>query len=222
MFVCSYHAGTSRDVDSFIYWNRKGRGFSETDRLRLPTHSASGCVAADFNGDGWIDLAVANHKVWGDHIGESAVWWNGPCGFDPARTTRLPTLGPHGMTAMEPGNQADRGPEEYYESIAFRLPDGATPTRISWVAQCPAKTWVKAQLRSAAAEEELVRSPWLGPGGPGTWFASGEAVPPGLARGRWIQYRLALGATIAVATPRVTELSIEYDGVSSPTDRKTR
>ena len=78
LFVCSYHDGKSRDVDSYIYWNREGNGVAASDRTCLPTHSASGCMAADFNGDGWTDLAVANHKVHGDHVGCSTVWWNGP------------------------------------------------------------------------------------------------------------------------------------------------
>jgi len=30
--------------------------------------------------------------------------------------------------------------------------------------------------------------------------------------GEWIQYRLALGATNSVASPRVTEVAVEYEG----------
>ena len=56
IFICSYHDINERDVDSYLYWNRDGRGFSATDRTRLFTHSASGCVAADLNENGWTDL----------------------------------------------------------------------------------------------------------------------------------------------------------------------
>ncbi|MBM4084713.1 MAG: VCBS repeat-containing protein, partial [Planctomycetes bacterium] len=212
LFVGSYHAVKSRDVDSYLYWNRKDRGFSASDCKRLFTHSASGCVAADFNEDGWIDLAVANHKVWGDHRGYSEVWWNGPDGFDPRRTTRLPTWGPHGMTAVGPGNILTRGPEEYYESCPHQLPRGASPTRISWQAEAPPKTWVKAQLRSAHSKDALSSAPWLGPDGPGSWFENGQRVAPRSLSGEWIQYRLALGATNSVASPRVTEVAVEYEG----------
>jgi hypothetical protein len=177
----------------------------------LFTHSASGCVAADFNEDGWIDLAVANHKVWGDHQGYSEVWWNGPEGFDPRRTTRLPTFGPHGMTCVGPGNILTRGPEEYYESCAHQLPHGASLACISWQAEVPPKTWVKAQLRSAHSKEALAKSPWIGPAGPGSWFENGQAVSPRSLAGEWVQYRLALGAINAVATPRITEVVVEYE-----------
>jgi hypothetical protein len=209
LYVGCYHAGYAREIDSYIYWNRKGRGFSADDRQRLFTHSASGSVAADFNEDGWIDLATAFHKVDGQHTGWSAVWWNGPQGFSEERVTRLPSIGPHNLTGVEPANQRDRGPEEYYESSPFQLPLGARPTSISWDAEVPPKTWLKAQVRVAVSRDELAKAEWTGPSGAASWFTKPQAISPG-TRGRWIQYRLALGATNAVASPRVREVRIEY------------
>lgn len=210
IFICSYHGGHERDVDSYIYWNRAGRGFSAADFSRMFTHSASGCVAGDFNEDGWLDLAVANHKVWGDHVGWSAVWWNGPEGFSEDRQTRLPTSGPHGMVAVGPGNIMDRGPEEYYVSSPFHLPQGANVTSISWQAEIPAKTWVKAQLRFAVAEEGLAESVWMGPDGGDAWFENEQTVQTEAFSGQWVQYRLALGAINSGSTPRVTEVNVHY------------
>ena len=46
-----------------------------------------------------------------------------------ANPTKLPTSGPHGMYATPPGNQRDRGPEEYYESEPHELPEGASLQR---------------------------------------------------------------------------------------------
>ena len=211
LFICSYHAGTERDTDCYLYWNRPGRGFSAGDRQRLFNHSASGCMAADFNEDGWVDLAVANHKVWGDHQGWSAVWWNGPDGFDPKRITRLITNGPHGMSCISPGSQRDRGPEEYYESSPFQLPPRTAATRISWEAEIPPKTWLKAQCRWADSRKQLADAIWTGPGGPDTWFNKVQTIDHDAAAGRWLQYRLVLGAKNGVATPRVTEVSIEME-----------
>lgn len=149
LFVPSYSDSKSRDLDSYIYWNRPNRGFSASDRKRLFTHSASGCIAADFNDDGWIDLAIANHKVEGDHLGWSAVWWNGPNGFSEKHLTRLPTSGPHGMVCVDPGNVLDRSHEEFYISIPFKLLGLKRFLRILWDADTPIKTWVKAHLRCA-------------------------------------------------------------------------
>ena len=209
LFICSYHDGKVRDIDSYIYWNRPGTGFSATDRTRLFTHSASGCVAADFNEDGWVDLAVAYHKVEGDHVGYSAVWWNGPEGLVEG-SERLPTSGPHGMTAVEPGNQLDRGDEEYYVSSPHELPKGARATEISWEAEVPAKTWVRAQLRFASTREELAQAAWIGPDGADSWYDDHTQEQPAQSPGGWVQYRLALGAINSGCTPRLTEVTVHY------------
>ena len=211
IFTCCYHDGRVRDVDSYIYWNREGRGFSAADRHRMFTHSAAGSVAADFNEDGWTDLAIAYHKINGDHVGNSAVWWNGPEGFVEGRVTELPTLGPHGMTGVNPGGVMDRGPEEYYVSAPFELPKGSSGTSVSWEAEIPAKTWVKAQFRSADTEQGLESATWGGPSGKGSWYESGQQTAGQERQGRWLQYKLALGATNSLSTPRVTRVDVHYD-----------
>ncbi len=208
LFICSYHNGRERDIDSFLYWNRAGRGFAAADRTRLFTHSASGCVAADFNDNGWTDLAVANHKVEGDHIGHSTVWWNGPQGFSPERVTHLPTSGPHGMTAISPHSIADRGEEECYLSAPHELPPGARVTGIVWQAETPPRAWVKAQLRFGSSKAELEEAEWQGPNGGPEWFEEPQASLAAEATGRWVQYRLALGAKNGCGSPRVTSVNI--------------
>jgi hypothetical protein len=210
IFVCSYHDITERDVDSYIYWNRADRGFSATDRTRMFTHSASGCMAADLNENGWIDLAIAYHKVWGDHVGYSAVWWNGPDGFVEGRVTTLPTSGPHGMRSVGPGNIVDRGPEEHYYSAPFRLPEGRYVTKVAWEAETPTRTWVKAQVRFAETEKALEGAAWLGPEDNSGWFENGQAIRAEALAGQWVQYRLALGAESGCSTPRVSEVVVHY------------
>ena len=210
LFVGSYHGTKERDIASYIYWNRAGRGFSATDRTYLFTHSASGVMAADFNEDGWVDLAIAYHKVWGDHVGYSAVWWNGPDGFDARRVTKLPTSGPHGMISVEPRNTSDGGAAEYYTSPPHALPEGSQVTRIAWLADVPGKTWVRAQLRAAASEDALAAVPWQGAQGTGSWFENGDRLSSGQFNCPWIQYRLALGAINATRTPRVRKVSVSY------------
>ena len=210
LFICSYHDNRVRDIDSYIYWNRSGRGFSADDRTRLFTHSASGCVAADFDGDGSVDLAIAYHKVEGDHVGHSAVWWNGPDGFDARRVTKLPTTGPHGMTALQPGNILDAGPEEYYVSAPHEIPAGKSVTGLDWAADCGPGTWVRAQVRWADSVRVLERAAWHGPDGEDTWYEAPQSVSVSGA-GPWVQYRLALGAANGGGTPRVTEVRLEIE-----------
>ena len=210
LFACSYHGGMERDVDSYIYWQRAGSGFSETDRTGLFTHSASGVVAADFNEDGHVDLAIAYHKVDGAHVGHSEIWWNGPDGFDPRRVSRLPTDGPHGMTAIPVGNLQDRSPEEYYESAPHELDEPATAARICWRGDVPDKTWVRAQLRFADTAEALDQAPWQGADGEDTWCTEPRSIPI-TPSARWAQYRLALGATNSLRTPRINQVAVHFE-----------
>ena len=196
VFAGSYQSEVNRDVNSFIYWNRKGR-FRFDDRQDLVTHSVSGCIAADFDQDGRVDLAVANHKVFGDHKGYSEVWWNGKDGLLPVHTTKLPTCGPHGMSAIEPGNLLTRGPEEYYYSEPYRADNGLTIKRAEVAADCPPKTWVKLLVRTAATKETLEKAEWR--------------EPVGLKAEGYLQYRLELGATLSLSTPRVTKVTIGFD-----------
>lgn len=190
IFSCSYQGDVDRDINSFIYWNRGGN-FSNVDRQDLFTHAASGCLAADFNEDGRIDLAVANHKIFGDHTGDSDVWWNTSEGFLPTRTTKLPTRGPHGMSAIEPGNILTRGPEEHYVSEPFVAPRDLTVSAAEVEAEVPPKCWVKVELRVNG----------------GAWR---EAKGLTAKKGDRLEYRLTLGARNSLRTPRVTSVSIRY------------
>lgn len=210
IFATSYHAGRVRDCDSFLYWGSPGGVYSESEFSRFFTHSACGCVAADFNEDGHIDLAVASHRAYGNHVAKSQVWWNSPKGFSEQRITELPTTGPHGMLTAPTMNIMDSGPAEYYVSSAFRLPASVSVKTVRWEATCLPKTWVRAQLRFASSREGLALSRWQGPNGSDGWFENGQAAKRLGQDGRWLQYRLALGAINGGCTPRVTAVTVEY------------
>ena len=195
IFAGSYLGEVDRDINSFIYWNRGGN-FAQFDRQDLITHAVSGCIGLDFNEDGFIDLAVANHKVYGDHAAYSEVWWGGREGYLPTRTTRLPTCGPHGMCAINPGNIMTRGPEEFYFSEERVADADCTVTGIEVEGEIPPKTWVKAHLSvngGAWREPEGVR----------------------VRKGDRLQYRLELGAANSLRSPRVTKVTV-MTGASAP------
>ena len=190
LFTSSYTGELDRDINSFIYWNRGG-SFRQYDRQDLITHAVSGAVALDFTEDGYVDLALANHKVFCDHVGYSEVWWNGAEGFLPTRTTKLPTCGPHGMYAIEPGNQLTRGPEEYYVSEARTVGEDCTVAGVDLVAEIPPKTWVRPLVRVNGGD-------WTEPAG------------CSLKKGDSLQYRLELGALNSLRTPRVTRVTVKF------------
>ena len=191
LFAGSYHGGKDRDINSFLYWNREGK-FCEMDRQLLYTHSASGCLAADFNEDGYIDLAVANHKVDGDHHGYSTVWWNGPKGFNSERTIDLPTNGPHGMITTEVGNILDRSGSEFYYSEAYTVESDCTVTKAYTIGDVPPKTAVNMTVRVNGGE-------WV------------EAEGVALKQGDTLEYRVELYAYNCLRTPRIEKVVIELD-----------
>ena len=167
-------------------------------------------MAADLSENGWVDLVVTNHKVFGDHKGYSEIWWNGPNGLNTERTTPLPTIGGRGPTLVNPGNILDRGPEEFYTSKAVDLERDIEVSGLTWKAETPAKTWIKGQIRTGSDRETLENASWVGPAGPDSWW-EGDGMSRGIRlKGRWVQYRLVLGATNSVATPRVREVSVHF------------
>ena len=191
LFAGSYHGGKDRDVNSFLYWNREGK-FKELDRDLLYTHSASGCLAADFNEDGYIDLAVANHKVDGDHKGFSSVWWNGPKGFNAERCTHLPTNGPHGMISTEIGNILDRSHSEYYYSEVYTVSEDCVVKGATFEGEVPEKTAVNITVRKNGGE-------WQ------------EAEGLALKKGDTLEYRAELYAYNGLTTPRITKIEISFE-----------
>ena len=190
IFAGCYHNGKERDINSFLYWNREGK-FSELDRDLLYTHSASGCMAADFNEDGYIDVAVANHKVYGDHRGYSSVWWNGPEGFRSDKCTNLPTDGPHGMISTDIGNILDRSNSEYYYSEKYMAENDCIVTKAYIEGDVPPKTSVSILLRV----------------NDGAWVPAQNLR---LRKGDVLEYRLELYAYNCLRTPRIEKVVLEF------------
>ena len=115
------------------------------------------------------------------------------------------------MRAVSPHSIADRGAEEYYLSVPYKLPAGAHVTRIGWEAEAPPRTWVKAQLRFGGTAAELAKAVWQGPDGGAEWYEGPQAVQEVETAGQWVQYRLALGAWNGCGTPRVTAVDVQYE-----------
>ncbi len=201
LYTVSYQNGRERDLLSFIYHNRDGK-FSINDRDYLYCHSSCGCVSGDFNGDGYTDLAVACHKEYGNHVSHSFIFWGGPDGLSNDRKTVLPTVGPHGMSTVDPGNILNRGPKEHYTSEAFNLPAGAKVSSIAWEGECTSTSWVEVEVRCADSEAGLAGAAWQS--------VEAGADISGLNVTGCVQYRLALCAKCACGTPRITRVTVNY------------
>lgn len=199
IYATSYNNGRSRDLLSFLYKNDHGT-FSAKNVQYLFNHSASGCVSGDFNGDGYTDLAVACHKEYGNHCSHSFIFWGGPEGLSEDRKTVLPTIGPHGMCTVDPGNILDRGDKERYTSEIKKIPDGELVSEITWTGDCSSTSWVELEIRAAASLEELKTVEWI-------QVRPNENLRD-FAFSGYVQYRLGLCAKCGCGTPRITSVVV--------------
>lgn len=211
IFASSYFNSRERDINSYIYWNNNGN-FSVTDRKRIFAHSSSAALACDINEDGYTDLIVSNHRIYGSHRTETAIWWNGPNGFNEERRDFLPCLGPHDMVSIDVGNIFDRGSEEYYTSSIIEVKEGDSLHKIGWEADIPKKTWIKAKIRTADNKEELNCKPFIGPDRTEkSYYRDGDVIELSSKKCRYVQYTLALGAVNSINTPRIYSVFFEIE-----------
>ncbi len=202
IFSAAYHGGRSRDVDSTLYFGKEDGSFSRYNCQKIRTHSATGAMSGDFNGDGYIDLIVANHKTEGNHVNDSIIYWGGEDGINENRFSPLPGRGPHGICTVDIGNMMNRGNSEYYYSEVYRAETKAT--QVSWAAQNGKKTWVKVQFRCADSIDMIETAEWS------ESFDNGADISALNLTG-YIQYKLELGAYCGTGTPRVTEITVAFE-----------
>ncbi len=203
IYGTAYNNGRCRDIDSKMYFQSEDRMFHIENSQMIFNNSGCGCLAGDFNGDGYIDLAIASHKKEGNHVCESFIYWGGPDGIDERRRTALLTRGPHGMHSVDVGNIMDRSDSEYYTSEVFDT-KGEKAVKVSWEATNGKKTWVKIQLKCADSIEALENTEWS------ESFENGADISALNLRG-YIQYKLELGAYCGTGTPRVTEVTVDFE-----------
>jgi hypothetical protein len=99
---CQRTDGPIYSIDSYIYWNDAGT-FSPADRQPLETYGAVTNIVQDLDGDGTLDLAIAN---WYDDVSferDSFIYWGTTGVYSAADRTGLPTIGGAGVAAAGPG-----------------------------------------------------------------------------------------------------------------------
>jgi hypothetical protein len=210
LVLTSYHAGSTRNAPSRIYWNG-GQGFDPATVTLLPTHSASGAMIADFNRDGWKDILITCHSYEGNHRNDSFLYWGSSTGYAANRKSLLYGLGPHLMNVADIGNIYNRSDRYDYISAPFRAGSEARLQSLRWKAETPFRSRVEFQLKRASSAETLNIAPWQGPRGEGTYFqTSGVSLEEIKASGDWIQYKATLISPDSANSPILRSVSIEY------------
>jgi hypothetical protein len=216
IFMPSYGTDLSGNRPSVLHWGSEN-GFNERPYTKYDTYGASGSEALDYDGDGWLDLLVVNHRKAGSisepephrHTTLSWLYWGNPQGFSDDLRWEVEAAGPSGLNVRDPGNSYDRGLYEDYISSVHRLKDGRRPFRIEWQADTPGNTKVQFQVRSAISESELEKAVWYGPEGERTWFTGpGQINQQGSQK--FIQYRARLITGNGGNTPYLKSVSIGF------------
>lgn len=160
LFLPAYHDDLHRErLPSYLYWGGPG-GFSAHDRTALINDSAADGLAADFDGDGWLDLAVVNHSLDGTHHAFSKVYYNDRRRFRNPRVEPLPTHGPHWMWNEDLGHIVHRRFEQLYESSIFRWNSVARKGKIEVTALIPEGAGLRREIRTAPSAEALESRSW--------------------------------------------------------------
>ena len=160
IFSPHYHSDLTRELlPNYIYWGSE-TGFGPRNRAALICDSADDALAADFDRDGKLDLAVACHSTDGDHTAYSKVFYNDGQRFENPRVEKLLTYGPHWMDSQDMGHIAHRRWEQQYESSIFKWDGGATQGRLTFEAGTPNGAGLVFEVRSSRSPEVLASQSW--------------------------------------------------------------
>ena len=215
LLVPAYSTQFRRDLPAFIFWG-DGKSFDFEHPFVIQCDSCCAFLTIDLTGNGYRDVLAVCHRNDPGHQVESQLLWNGPEGLSLDNVTRLPGLGPHLSCPRDFGNIYTREPLEYFISAPENLA-GASPTRIVWDADVPAKSDLKFQLRWAATERALESATWLGPDGEGSFYnRSGQAINLPAGAGPWLQYKAVFYSTDGGRTARLREVAIDLAGSPTP------
>ena len=173
--------------------------------LHVPGRS-QGCLIADFNRDGYLDIAVACMNTdqvifyWGSADGfsesnrtilhypapvdlEAADLNNDGHRFKSPRVQYLPATGPHQMWVQDIGNLYTRRYEETFTSRVLTWTKPSRGGRLAVDAATPFGSRVGLQVRSAADKAGLASAPWRAVSAQAFELSDGD---------RALQYRLDL------------------------------
>jgi hypothetical protein len=215
IFITSYGGEVSGNRPALVYYGSKD-GFKQ-DPAKIESLGPSGVELLDYDGDGWLDALVANHRKSGsyfepephNHSCNSFLYWGSPQGFSVDNRIELPAQGPFGLNLRDPGNSYDRGLYEDYFSSVYKIPENESPSQIVWEAETPNGTKVHFQIRVADDEKSLEKSDWIGSEGKHSWFTeSGSQIHN--VKGKFIQYRARLITPNGAATPYLTAVEITF------------
>jgi len=161
IFSPSYHGQLTRELQPcYLYWGSK-EGYQINNKTALINDSGADGLAADFDKDGRLDLAVANHTIHGNHAAFSKIFYNDGNRFNNPRVEKIPTVGPHWSNNEDMGHIYDRSWTQTYESSVFQWNKRITKGTINYIADIPKGTQLIFDIRSSASITGLADMNWI-------------------------------------------------------------
>ena len=200
VFAPHYHSELTREaLPCYLYWG-SSKGFSRRRRTILTSDSAHDGLAADFDRDGRLDLAVSCHSRDGSHHTNSRIYYNDGKRFASPRVAYLPTHGTHWMWIQDMGHIEHRRWEQTYESSVYRLDRAMASCRLASKADTPTGTELRFHIRASASQAGLQKASW-------------RAVKAGLftlnSEDRFLQYRTTFVSGNGDLYPVLDRVTIE-------------
>ncbi|MCB9745853.1 MAG: VCBS repeat-containing protein [Alphaproteobacteria bacterium] len=95
IFFCNYRSDSGIALQSWVYWG-DASGWSSAQRSEVPSNRCIDVEVADFDGDVYPDIAVADE--WQTNLStESYIYYGSSSGFSASNRTTLPTHGTRGL-----------------------------------------------------------------------------------------------------------------------------
>jgi hypothetical protein len=163
LFCPSYLGDITReDLPMNLYWGG-ANGFNIERKTVLIGNSGTDGLAADFNKDGKMDLAVSSHTSNGAHSkGISKIYYNDGKRFtSPSMVIEyLPSPGCHWMWNTDMGEIYNRKWEQVYTSDVFTWDKKRTEGKLSYKAEIQPGTKLKFEVRTALSKSLLSQASW--------------------------------------------------------------
>lgn len=206
IFCPAYHGDVIRgQLAMYLYWGSED-GFSKKSHTVFIGDSGTDALAADFNGDGLLDLAVSHHTTQADHSNVlSKIYYNDGQRFTSSQmeVTSLPSVGTHWMWNKDMGHIYHRKWQQTYESRTFLAKKAIENLTIDFEADVPQGSDLTFEIRTAVSEEALVQQDWK---------PLEIAGSPNHPKHRYIQYRAVFVSSNGDIYPTLKRVELNANG----------